>query len=137
GSVAGLLAAAAVAPHARRVVVVERDELPDQPGPRPGTPQAVHTHGLLASGRAAMEELLPGLTADLVLQGALSGDVGGRNAWYLGGYRVLPVQAGAEGMLVSRLLLEAYLRARVRDVPNVRVLDRTDVRGLLAGGPAT
>jgi hypothetical protein len=30
------------------------DALPDAPAPRPGTPQARHTHGLLAGGRRAL-----------------------------------------------------------------------------------
>lgn len=135
GSVAGLLAAAASARHTTRVVVVERDELPPWPGPRPGAPQTLHTHGLLASGREAMEHLLPGLTDDLVAQGALTGDIGTNGIWHVGGHRVAQVAAGGEGLLVSRALLEAYLRVRVRGLPNVTVLDRTDVRGLLSDRP--
>lgn len=135
GSIAGLLAAAAAAPHTRRVVVVERDALPGPPGPRPGTPQAVYVHGLLASGRAAMEQLVPGLTEDLVAQGALTGDIGSNGPWWIGGHRVLSSPVDAQGLLVSRPLLEAYLRARVRDLPNVTVLDGTDARGLLATRP--
>lgn len=137
GSIAGLLAAAAAAPHTSRVVVVERDALPDQPGPRPGTPQARHIHGLLASGRAAMERLVPGLTEDLLAQGALTGDIGTSGPWWLGGHRVLQTPVDAQGLLVSRPLLEAYLRARVRDLPNVTVLDRTDARALESARPGT
>lgn len=135
GSIAGLLAASASARHTTRVVVVERDELPGHPGPRAGTPQTPHTHGLLASGREAMERLLPGLTDDLVMQGALTGDVGTDSIWHVGGHRVAQVEAGGDGLLVSRALLEAYLRVRVRALPNVTVLDRTDVRGLLSDRP--
>lgn len=76
GSIAGLLAAAAVAPHTDEVVVLERDALPEEPGHRSGTPQAAHIHGLLASGRASMERLLPGFTDDLVAHGGLVGDIG-------------------------------------------------------------
>lgn len=135
GSVAGLLAAAASARHTDRVVVVERDELPTRPGARPGTPQTLHTHGILASGREAMEQLLPGLTADLVAQGALTGDVGTDGIWHLGGHRVARVAAGGAGLLVSRVLLEGYLRARVRGLHNVMVLDSTDIRELVADRP--
>lgn len=135
GSIAGLLAAAAAAPHARHVVVVERDALPAHPAARPGTPQALHVHGLLASGRAAMEELVPGLTDDLVAQGALTGDIGSSGAWWIGGHRVLDTAVDAQGLLVSRLLLEAYLRVRVRALPTVTVLDRTDARALVSALP--
>ena len=74
GSVAGLLAAAALAPHSRTVTIVDRDELPtDGPaafGPRRGVPQAGTVHRLLALGEARMEQLLPGLREDLLAAGA-------------------------------------------------------------------
>jgi 2-polyprenyl-6-methoxyphenol hydroxylase-like FAD-dependent oxidoreductase len=75
GSVAGLLAAAALAPRYDSIVVVERDLLPDAPVPRRGVPQASHVHGLLPSGQQAIEELLPGFTDRLVAAGAHRGDV--------------------------------------------------------------
>lgn len=136
GSIAGLLAAAAVAPHAVRVVVIDRDELPDQPGLRTGTPQVRHTHGVLATGRGAIERLLPGTGEDLLAQGAEgSGDIGSAGLWYIGGGLIADCQLDAQGLAVSRPLLEAYLRLRVRDLPNVTVLDRTDVLGLRSDHP--
>lgn len=131
GSVAGLLAAAAAASHTKRVVLVERDPLPPDPGTRPGTPQAGQIHGLLASGREAMETLLPGLTDDLVDQGGRVGDIGTDVRWHLGGHRVAARPVGAVGLAVSRPLLEAYVRARVRDLPNVTILERVHARALL------
>src|SRR5580700_6214917 len=68
---AGLAAAKAVAPHFERVIVLERDALPDAPTPRSGTPQARHTHGLLPGGRRALECLFPGIEFDLVEAGAV------------------------------------------------------------------
>src|SRR5258706_5880876 len=67
----GLTAAKAVAPHFERVIVFDRDALPDAPAPRPGTPQARHTHGLLAGGHRALECLFPGIELDLVEAGAV------------------------------------------------------------------
>jgi flavin-dependent dehydrogenase len=46
----GLAAAKAIAPHFEKVIVFDRDSLPDKPAPRLGTPQARHTHGLLPGG---------------------------------------------------------------------------------------
>ncbi|MFD0070388.1 pyridine nucleotide-disulfide oxidoreductase, partial [Streptomyces sp. NPDC127574] len=60
GSVAGLLAAAALSRSVDEVTVIDRDELPDGPRPRRRLPQARHAHVLLPSGRDAVEELLPG-----------------------------------------------------------------------------
>src|SRR5580658_198646 len=67
----GLAAAKAVAPHFEKVIVFDRDVLPDAPAPRPGTPQARHTHGLLAGGRRALGHLFPGIGLDLVEAGAV------------------------------------------------------------------
>jgi glycine/D-amino acid oxidase-like deaminating enzyme len=55
----GLTAAKAIAPHFERVIVFDRDALPDAPAPRPGTPQARHTHGLLAGGHRASNVCFP------------------------------------------------------------------------------
>ncbi|MFI8776074.1 hypothetical protein ACIGH6_03160 [Brachybacterium paraconglomeratum] len=75
GSMAGLLAAAALAPHSARVTIVDRDPLPvdgpDAFAPRRGVPQGGTVHRLLALGEARMEELLPGLREDLLAAGAL------------------------------------------------------------------
>ncbi|MFG2307859.1 FAD-dependent oxidoreductase [Streptomyces sp. NPDC048566] len=60
GGLAGMLAAAALAPHVDGVTVVERDTLPDGPVPRTGLPQSRHAHILLPSGRDAVEALVPG-----------------------------------------------------------------------------
>ncbi|MEU4167296.1 pyridine nucleotide-disulfide oxidoreductase [Streptomyces sp. NPDC026665] len=59
GSVAGMLAAAALFRSMDEVIVLERDELPDGPSPRKRIPQARHAHILLPSGRDAIQELLP------------------------------------------------------------------------------
>lgn len=74
GSVAGLLAAAGLAPHCRQVTIVDRDPLPTD-GPaafasRRGVPQGGTVHRLLALGEVRMGQLLPGLREDLLAAGA-------------------------------------------------------------------
>lgn len=134
-SVAGLLAAAAAAPHADRVVVVERDTLPEGPAPRSGTPQVAHAHGLLASGRRAMADLLPGLEEDLLAHGAVSrGDMGNTGRWWIGGGLLADCEVGLPGMAVSRLALESALRDRIRKLADVELRDGLDTCGLLADG---
>ncbi|MFI9721234.1 FAD-dependent monooxygenase [Streptomyces sp. NPDC052396] len=61
-SMAGMLAAAALRGHAEEIVVVERDRLPAEAGPRKGLPQARHAHLLMSGGARAIESLLPGTT---------------------------------------------------------------------------
>ncbi|MFZ3473669.1 NAD(P)/FAD-dependent oxidoreductase [Streptomyces sp. 4.24] len=71
GSLAGTLAAAALAPHVREVLILERDRaLPETAAPRPRLPQAAHAHMLWAGGADAIEELLPGTTDRWLKAGA-------------------------------------------------------------------
>src|SRR5262245_17574588 len=77
GSMAGLLAARALADNFDRVTILERDRLPTGPEARKGTPQARHIHVLLTAGRRAMEALLPGLMGELITAGALDTDACG------------------------------------------------------------
>jgi hypothetical protein len=64
----GLAAAAAVAGHFERVTVVERDLLPLEASPRPGTPQDNH---FFLGGLRALGELFPGFADDLARAGAV------------------------------------------------------------------
>ena len=68
---AGLAAAKAIAPHFEKVTVFDRDSLPDAPAPRSGTPQARHTHALLAGGHSALDRMFPGIEIDLMEAGAV------------------------------------------------------------------
>jgi hypothetical protein len=83
----GLAAAKAVVPHFEKVIVFERDALPDAPAPRLGTPQARHTHGLLAGGCRALECLFPGIEPDLVEAGAVRDAHAPRHALRGSGFR--------------------------------------------------
>lgn len=131
-SIGGLLAAAAAAEHADRVVVLDRDRMPADPGPRPSTPQAVHSHGLLAGGRAAVEALLPGFTQRVVDQGGWGGlDMGMSVRWYVGGGLLAECDMGITGLAASRLLVEHTAREMVRELPAVEILDGMDVARLL------
>ncbi|MFI0141831.1 FAD-dependent oxidoreductase [Streptomyces luteogriseus] len=66
GSIAGMLAAAAIKEHVDSVEIIEAHELPEGPEPRTGVPQAVHIHFLQTGGAEAFEALIPG-TIDLLL----------------------------------------------------------------------
>lgn len=70
GSIAGMLAAAAVKDHVDSVEIIEAHELPQGPGSRTGVPQAAHIHFLHAGGTEAIDRLLPGTTDQLVAAGA-------------------------------------------------------------------
>lgn len=130
-SMGGLLAARVLADAFERVTVVDRDALPSVGEQRTGVPQGRHAHGLLARGREVIEELFPGMTAELVARGAISGDLQARGRWYNDGHRLCQAPSSMVGLCVSRPLLEGHLRRRLAALATVEVRDRWSVSGLI------
>jgi hypothetical protein len=54
-----MAAAGAVADYFERVILLERDRLPNRAVPRAGTPQSRHLHGLLPGSQRAPTDLFP------------------------------------------------------------------------------
>jgi 2-polyprenyl-6-methoxyphenol hydroxylase-like FAD-dependent oxidoreductase len=131
-SMAGLLAARALADTFSTVTLLERDELPSEPANRRGVPQGLHTHGLLAGGRQALEELYPGITDEVVADGALTGDLTADVRWCLEGRYHRRFRSGLVGVCVSRPVLEYHVRARTLALPNVALLEQAEALGLEA-----
>ena len=131
GSMAGLLAARALAQHFRRVTILERDPLGERVEPRKGVPQGHHTHGLLASGLQVLETFFPGIRDELVARGSLIGDVVRDSLWHVQGDFHLQPESGLIGTTQSRPLLEATVRQRVLALPNVSLRDQISVERLL------
>jgi 2-polyprenyl-6-methoxyphenol hydroxylase-like FAD-dependent oxidoreductase len=131
-SVAGLLAARALSETFDRVVVIDRDALPDEPVARRGVPQGRHLHGLLASGSAALDVLFPGFEEELVAAGGLSGDIQSSLHWYIDGHLLKPDPSGLHGVAISRPLLELKIRQRVAALSGVEIIDNCDVLNLVA-----
>ena len=129
-SMAGLLAASVLSDSYEQVTVIDRDELPETPTHRRGVPHGRHLHALAARGQQALEELFPGLTADLIADGAPAGDMLADARFYLSGHRLRQAHTGLTLLCASRPLLEDHVRARARILPNLRFLDRCDVVGL-------
>jgi 2-polyprenyl-6-methoxyphenol hydroxylase-like FAD-dependent oxidoreductase len=133
-SMGGLLAARVLADAYQRVTVVDRDLLPEHAADRQGVPQGRHAHGLLARGAQILDELFPGLLADLAAAGVpvLASP---RELWFSAGGHLLCRDGEGEGedpgYLVSRPYLEGQVRSRVRALDNVSVRDRCAVAGLV------
>ncbi|MET7453516.1 FAD-dependent oxidoreductase [Streptomyces sp. NPDC005574] len=130
GSLAGMLAARALASVAERVVVIERDALPAGPEPRRGLPQARHVHQLWSGGARALEDLLPGVTERLREAGAhrlpVTTDMVALSpkGWY---------RRWDEShfmLLCGRDLLDATVRAQVLADDRVELVDRAEVLGV-------
>lgn len=135
-SMAGLVAAAALSPFYDRVTVLERDALPAEAGHRRGVPQSRHAHGLQPGGLRALEQLLPGLTDELLAAGVPSGDLSQACTWFVGGARLARSEIGVPGIGVTRPVLEHHVRRRVGELPGVTVRSGVEVLGLLADDPA-
>ncbi|MFJ9006087.1 NAD(P)/FAD-dependent oxidoreductase [Streptomyces canus] len=139
---AGLLAAAALGAAGRPVTVLEQDhDLPGQgpeqdlgqsprtPAPRAGVPQGRQPHVLLHRGLCAIEELLPGLRAQLIAAGGVPLDTG--NLAWLGQQGWAPFGTPAfELVSATRPLVEHLVRRRVTALPGVSLLTDVRVRGL-------
>lgn len=134
GSLAGLCAASALAPHFRRVTVLERDALPEDARLRAGAPQARHVHVLLVRGRRELERLFPGFERELLAGGALELDFGMTFAVLRqhGWQRRQPF--GITGLFQSRVLLESVVRRLARRIPNLELRDGVAVLELVGEG---
>jgi len=130
-SIAGVLAARALAGRFEEVLLLERGELPAEPSHRSTVPQGRHTHGLLAGGMAAIERLLPGLVAELTAKGCPSGDNLHDLSWIFGGTRLAVGESGVRGLTLARPVLEHAVRTRVLALPGVRLQTGTRMTGLL------
>ena len=137
-SIGGLLAARVLSEFYDRVTIVERDTLPDGTDPRRGVPQGRHFHALLASGARALDDLFPGILAELADAGAavLSSEKLSDLWQELRGY-TLHRESGEFTRLIqayqtTRPFLEAHIRRRLRAIDNVTLLDEHDVSELIA-----
>ncbi len=130
GSMAGLLAARVLADSYGEVAVIDRDDLPEAWTHRRGVPHGRHIHALAARGQQVLEELFPGLTQELVADGAPAGDILTDARFYLSGHRLRQARTGLMLLCASRPFLEGHVRDRVRAMPNLRFLDASEVVGL-------
>ncbi|MEV6241096.1 FAD-dependent monooxygenase [Lentzea sp. NPDC051838] len=128
GGIAGLLAAHVLS-ESHDVVVLERDKLSDEPEYRSGVPQGRHVHGLLVRGGEILEELFPGLRAELVEAGAHLTDAGEAQLLNSVGW-LAKADTGLPLLTVSRPLLETHIRRRV----TAKIVDGVHVTGLSFSG---
>jgi 2-polyprenyl-6-methoxyphenol hydroxylase-like FAD-dependent oxidoreductase len=133
-SMAGLLAARVLADAYERVTVVDRDTLPNSPETRRGVPQGRHAHVLVPRGTQILDELFPGLLDDLVAGGAPVIRDLGELRFSPAGHRLCLKGRPAQPFIcqTSRPFLEGQVRARVRALPGVEIIDRCEVVGLAA-----
>ena len=130
---AGLLTARALSHHFKRVTVLERDVLEDNPDPRKGVPQGRHAHALLNAGAEIMEELFPGLFADMKAQGVKHTDMASDWVWFHYGVWKSRVPSQMYMYSSSRPFLDYNIRKRLEEVENVEIRSGVRVEGYVVG----
>ena len=129
---AGLSAAKALAGHFGRVTILERDMLPSDVLPRPGTPQSRHVHALLAGGLTALEKLFPGIGTELEQAGAVR-LAAEQFRMERPGFDPYPQhEVGFSWLSVSRPLLEFVIRQAVKRQENIELLGGCRVTDVVA-----
>jgi len=135
-SMAGLLAARALADHFEQVTLVEKDVVGREPTPRKGVPQGRHVHLLLAGGLLVLDRLFPQLSQELIDSGAVVIE-GGRNiAWNHCGHWRLSDDAELVMLSMTRPLLESAVAKRLCSCTNIQLREATRVVGLV-GNPSS
>ncbi|NEW04804.1 FAD dependent oxidoreductase [Paenibacillus sp. SYP-B3998] len=131
GSIAGLLSARVLSDYYTEVFIVERDELPEGPVNRAGTPHSFHPHRLTPRAKKIIDRLFPGYNDDLLANGASSSLNKSLHMMNEHGSIVLGPNAQNHATN-SRALLEWVFRKRVQRISNVHFLVKRDVLGLQA-----
>lgn len=120
-SMAGLVAARAIADAFDRVTVLDRDALVDDPVTRRGVPQGHQPHVLLEAGRATLSDLFPGFAEELLSNGGLVLDWTNDLIHYEDGGYLAPGPRRRPMYAASRPLFEAVARRCLASVDGVRL----------------
>jgi 2-polyprenyl-6-methoxyphenol hydroxylase-like FAD-dependent oxidoreductase len=138
GSVAGLLAAAALEPHFDQVTLVERDRFPADPSFRKGVPQARHLHILWGHGLDLVERLHPGVRTELLDAGALLLGMPQDVLWLSAAGWNNRFRSTHQVLSCSRELLDWTLRRRLEQSAKVRLITGSEAVSLMsANGSVT
>ena len=127
-SIAGILAARALSTHFEKILIIERDRLPEAPECRKGTAQGHHAHILLRRGLLGLEQMFPGYTLNLLDAGAVMTNAS--RDWY----NLFPMgafpnfESDYEFICASRPLIEHTLRhTLLQQCGNITITDQSNV----------
>ncbi|NEZ64802.1 hypothetical protein D0962_18760 [Leptolyngbyaceae cyanobacterium CCMR0082] len=138
GSMAGLLTARILVDYFEQVTILECDRFPTtSPQPRKGVPQCKQLHILLTRGRQIMEELFPGLEAELIDADAAVLDMGADVAWLNPFGWAARFPSGFEALSFSRYILDWLIYRRLSQVSTIQILESSFVTGLLTNSNKT
>jgi 2-polyprenyl-6-methoxyphenol hydroxylase-like FAD-dependent oxidoreductase len=130
-SIAGLTATQVLIDHFDRVTIVERDRLPESPEHRPGVPQTRHAHTLPLRAQEMLEQQFPGLSEELISNGAIAINGGSEMAFFIAGkWHEVRHHASTISLACSRPLLDSTIYRRLLAHPRVNVVQEQEVIGL-------
>ncbi|MCB0209327.1 MAG: 2-polyprenyl-6-methoxyphenol hydroxylase-like oxidoreductase, partial [Anaerolineae bacterium] len=131
GSIAGLTAARVLSDRFARVTIIERDQLPDTPEFRRGTPQARHSHTLPLRGEKILKEKFPGLFDELCMNGATRINGGSEMAFYLAGtWHEVKHHSTLISLTCSRPLIDCMIYRRLAAQSNIEFIQEHETVGL-------
>ncbi|MFI1355896.1 FAD-dependent oxidoreductase [Streptomyces sp. NPDC020898] len=134
-SIGGLFAARVLAEAFDRVTVVDRDTLTQTDENRRGVPQGRHAHAILPAGTQGLQRMFPGLLEEFEAHGVPVVREPTEMHFAPGGHLLCQDGRYADAIPTyqpTRPQLEGRVRARVRALPNVEVVDRCEAAGLLS-----
>lgn len=137
GSMAGLVVARILSDRFGAVTLIERDQFPEEPIPRKGTPQSRHIHVLLLQGQIILEKLFPGLRDEMIAAGAQVMDVAADWIWLNPAGWGVRFPSNLFILSFSRDLLDWKVRCRLAAINNIRFLQGCEVTGLLSNTDGT
>lgn len=131
GSIAGMLAARVLSDSFEKVMIIEKDGEQLKGSPRKGVPQAAQGHVLLKSGEKILEDLFPGLRAEMIKGGSVPADFANDIAWHHHGSWKIRYNAGCSIIQQSRPFLEYHLSKRIEQIENIHTLYNTTAKSFI------
>ncbi|MEH7885762.1 glutamate synthase subunit beta [Bacillus sp. JJ1609] len=119
GSIAGKLSARVLSDFFEEVIVLEKDQKNDSIAIRKGVPQGSQGHVLLKSGEEIIEELFPGIIAEMVMAGSTFSDFSRDLVWFHHGCQKNRFNSGLSIIQQSRPFLEWNIQKRMEKIPNI------------------
>ncbi|MCF3132728.1 FAD-dependent oxidoreductase [Streptomyces olivochromogenes] len=132
GGFAGMVTAGVLTEFYEWVTVLDRDS-PSAPGDyRRGAPQGRHAHGLMPRGAQLLEEVFPGLLAEMAADGAVRAEMLVGHRFRVGGDELPQVATGLRSVQATLPFHEEHLRRRLLERDGVQFMPGVDVVGLVA-----
>jgi len=129
--IAGVAAAAALQPTFDDILLIERDNLPEDAIGRRGVPQGAQLHNLLGRAQLHLEQLLPGFLEALEKEGRGEASVADETHVFEHGVVMPRRPLGLRIICADRAVIEHVAREIVLRRPNVSVLEGARVDALV------